>query len=64
MLRRPCIPPQYDELSATGLATALSPRDLFRRVLVKGKVRQLKVMIERRQSSRPALCARDIRRVT
>jgi len=54
----------YDELSATGLATALSPRDLFRRVLVKGKVRQLKVMIERRQSSRPALCARDIRRVT
>eukprot|EP00966_Prymnesium_polylepis_P236052 5459160-Prymnesium_polylepis.1 len=34
-----CVLRQYDELVATGRALFLSPTDLVRRVLVKGKVK-------------------------
>ena len=39
ILSHGAFPLQYDELVATGRATALSPHDLKRRVLIKGKVR-------------------------
>jgi hypothetical protein len=48
----PLCGPQHEELVATQQATTLTPNDLLSRVLVKGKVKQLKEMDERRRTSR------------